>query len=97
MIVFGIWSKAAAEKVVALVGLMLGSMALVSCNNQEPVSVAPLALRPLPKELEQQPRPPQPDLGLISLPTVEEVQQAAQGGRANPFQPLRSGRQWRGV
>ena len=45
---------------------MLGSMALVACRTQEPVSVAPLALQPLPTEPEQQPRPPQPDLGLIS-------------------------------
>ena len=69
---------------------MLCSTVLVACRTQEPVSVAPLALQPLPTELEQQPRPPQPDLGLISLPTVGEVQQAAPGGRANPFQPLRS-------
>ncbi|MEB3247633.1 MAG: hypothetical protein VKJ63_07180 [Synechococcus sp.] len=29
-----------------------------------------------------------PDLGFIPLPSVEQVQRAAPGGRADPFQPL---------
>ena len=69
---------------------MLGSMALVACGVPDSVSVAPPSLQPLPTEPEPQPPPPQPDLGLIPLPTVVEVQQAAPGGRTNPFQPLRS-------
>ena len=44
--------------------------------------------QPLPAEPEPRPKPQLPDLGLIPLPSVEEVRQSAPGGRPDPFQPL---------
>ena len=90
MTVFAIWLKAAADRAVGLAALTLGPLALVACGSPEPPSVSMLPLQPLPSEPQQLPRPPRPDLGFIPLPTVEDVQQSAPGGRADPFQPLSS-------
>ena len=92
MTVFAIWLKAAADRAVGLAALTLGPLALVACGSPEPPSVSMLPLQPLPSEPQQLPRPPRPDLGFIPLPTVEEVQQSAPGGRVDPFQPLSSER-----
>ena len=92
MTVFAIWLKAAADRAVGVVALTLGSLALVACGSPEPPPVSMPSLQPLPSEPQQVPRPPRPDLGLIPLPTVKEVQQSAPGGRADPFQPLSSER-----
>lgn len=88
MTVFAIWLKAAADRAVGIVALAVGPFALVACGSPEPPPVSTLSLQPLPSEPQQASRPPRPDLGLIPLPTVEEVQQSAPGGRADPFQPL---------
>ena len=90
MTVFAIWLKAAADRAVGLLALTLGSLALVACGSPEPPPVSMPSPQPLPSEPQQVPRPPRPDLGLIPLPTVEDVQQSAPGGRADPFQPLSS-------
>ena len=61
----------------------------MACAEQDPplVTAAPppqaAPVDPLPAS-----RPPLPDLGLIPLPTVEEVQRSAPAGRPDPFQPL---------
>ena len=88
MTVFAIWLKAAAERAVGVVVPTLGSLTLVACGSPEPPQVSVSAPQLPPSEPQQLPRPPRPDLGLIPLSTVEEVQQSAPGGRADPFQPL---------
>ncbi len=92
MTVFAIWLKAAADRAVGFAALTLGPLALVACGSPEPPPVIMPSLESLPSEPQQLPRPPRPDLGFIPLPTVEDVQQSAPGGRADPFQPLSSER-----
>tara|TARA_B100000161_G_scaffold77287_1_gene53335 strand:- start:52 stop:444 length:393 start_codon:yes stop_codon:yes gene_type:complete len=41
-----------------------------------------------PAPLPEMSLPPAPPIGLTPLPSAEEVQQAASGGRADPFAPL---------
>ena len=88
MTVFAILLKAAAESAVGVVVLTLGSLTLAACGSSEPPQVSVSAPLPLPSEPRQLPRSPSPDLALIPLSTVEEVQQSAPGGRADPFQPV---------
>ena len=90
MTVFAIWLKAAADRAVGLAALTLVPLALVACGSPEPPPVSIPSLESLPSEPQQLPRPPRPDLGFIPLPTVEDVQQSAPGGRVDPFQPLSS-------
>ena len=87
---FAIWLKAAADRAVGLAALTLVPLALVACGSPEPPPVSMPSLESLPSEPQQLPRPPRPDFGFIPLPTVEDVQQSAPGGRADPFQPLSS-------
>ena len=90
MTVFATWWKTAAEGPVRLaLPLLACCVALMACAEQDPplVTAAPppqaAPVDPLPAS-----RPPLPDLGLIPLPTVEEVQRSAPAGRPDPFQPL---------
>ena len=71
--------------------LVGGLLALAGCGDGEPTSVNTPAPPPSPAEPDQPPASraaAAPDLGFIPLPSVEQVQRAAPGGRADPFQPL---------
>ena len=71
--------------------LLCGLFSLAGCGAGEPPSVSSPAPPPSPAAPDQSPASrasAPPDLGFIPLPSVEQVQQAAPGGRADPFQPL---------
>ena len=71
--------------------LLCGLFSLAGCGAGEPPSVSSPAPPPSPAAPNQSPASrasAPPDLGFIPLPSVEQVQQAAPGGRADPFQPL---------
>ena len=58
------------------------------CGGETPMAPAlpPVPVKPAP--LPETSPPPAPPIGLTPLPSAEEVQQAAPGGRADPFGPL---------
>ena len=65
-------------------------MALGACGGPGP-SVSTSTLPPAPTPEIEPPAPivtPSPDLGLIPLPSVRDVREAAPAGRPDPFQPL---------
>ena len=71
--------------------LLCGLVSLAGCGSDEPTSVSTPVVPPSPAASDQPPAPraaAPPDLGFIPLPSVEQVQRAAPGGRADPFQPL---------
>jgi hypothetical protein len=78
------WWKQAAERwflpVVVLVSV-------AGCGGETPTATAlpssPVQLAPSPQA--SVPSPPEIEIGLIPLPSAEEVQQAAPGGREDPF------------
>ena len=84
----GIWWKAAADRIVGVSAWLLGGLALVACGSPEPPSISAVPPQPLRPEPEPISPPSRPDLGFIPLPTVEQVQRSAPGGRADPFQPF---------
>ena len=63
-------------------------MTLVACGASEPPPISSIPQQPLPPEPQQPSTATPPDLGLIPLPTVEEVQRSAPVGRPDPFQLL---------
>ena len=88
MTVSATWWKQAAERWLAPVAVLL---VVGGCSSETPTAKAP-QLDP------GKPLPPSDasasaasEIGLTPLPSVEEVQQAAPGGRADPFGPLGSG------
>ncbi|MCH1604270.1 MAG: hypothetical protein L7R85_04370 [Synechococcus sp. MOX_bin13] len=79
------WWKQAAERWLAPVALLMGAG---GCGGETPTVTAlpPVPVKPAP--LPETSAPAAPPIGLTPLPSAEEVQQAAPGGRADPFGPL---------
>ena len=79
------WWKQAAERWLAPVALLV---VVGGCSGETPTATAlpPVPVKPAP--LPEMSLPPAPPIGLTPLPSAEEVQQAASGGRADPFAPL---------
>jgi len=79
------WWKQAAKHWLAPVAVLV---VVGGCGGETPTATAlpPVPVKPAP--LPDTSVPPAPPIGLTPLPTAEEVQQAAPGGRADPFGPL---------
>ena len=77
--------KQAAERLLAPVAML---MVAGGCGGETPTTTAlpPVPVKPEP--LLETSAPVIPPIGLTPLPSAEEVQQAAPGGRADPFGPL---------
>ena len=77
--------KQAAERLLAPVALL---MVAGGCGGETPTATAlpPVPVKPEP--LPETSAPVIPPIGLTPLPSAEEVQQTAPGGRADPFGPL---------
>ena len=79
------WWKQAAKHWLAPVAVW---MVVGGCGGETPTATAlqsvPVKPEPLPETSALQ----APPIGLTPLPSAEEVQQAAPGGRADPFAPL---------
>ena len=58
------------------------------CGGETPTATALPPVPVKPALLPETSPPPAPPIGLTPLPSAEEVQQAAPGGRADPFGPL---------
>ena len=85
MTVSATWWKQAAERWLAPVAVLL---VVVGCGGETPTATAP-ALDPVqPEPSSESSAPAVPPIGLTPLPSAEEVQQAAPGGRVDPFSPL---------
>ena len=82
------WWKQAAERWLAPVAVLV---LVGGCGGETPTATAPPPVPVQPSPLPQASAPATPPIGLTPLPSVEEVQQAAPGGRADPFGPLGSG------
>ena len=80
-----IWWKQAAKHLLASIAPL---MVVGGCGGETPTATAlpPLPVKPAP--LPETSAPAVPPIGLTPLPSAEEVQQAAPGGRADPFGPL---------
>ena len=79
------WWKQAAKHWLAPVAVLL---VVGGCGGETPTATAlpPVPVKPAP--LPGTSPPPAPPIGLTPLPSAEEVQQAAPGGRSDPFAPL---------
>ena len=79
------WLKQAAKHCLAPVAVLV---VVGGCGGETPTATAlpsvPVKPEPLPETSAVQ----APPIGLTSLPSAEEVQQADPGGRADPFAPL---------
>ena len=79
------WWKQAAKHCLAPVAVLV---VVGGCGGETPTATAlpsvPVKPEPLPETSAVQ----APPIGLTPLPSAEEVQQAAPGGRADPFGPL---------
>ena len=79
------WWKQAAKHCLAPVAVLV---VVGGCGGETPTATAlpsvPVKPEPLPETSVVQ----APPIGLTPLPSAEEVQQAAPGGRADPFAPL---------
>ena len=79
------WWKQAAKHCLAPVAVLV---VVGGCGGETPTATAlpsvPVKPEPLPETSAVQ----APPIGLTPLPSAEEVQQAAPGGRADPFAPL---------
>ena len=79
------WWKQAAKHCLAPVAVLV---VVGGCGGETPTATAlpsvPVKPEPLPETSAAQ----APSIGLTPLPSAEEVQQAAPGGRADPFGPL---------
>ena len=79
------WWKQAAERWLAPVAVLV---VVGGCGGETPTATVlpPVPVKPAP--LPETSAPAAPPIGLTPLPSAEEVQQAAPGGRADPFGPL---------
>ena len=79
------WWKQAAKHWLAPVAVLV---VVGGCGGETTTATAlpPVPVKPAP--LPETSPPPAPPIGLTPLPSAEEVQQAAPGGRADPFGPL---------
>ena len=75
-----------------LASLLIGGFVLSGCggSSTDPSSLVPptAPIRSTAESTEPINRSAPPDIGLTPLPTAQQVQQAAPGGRRDPFQPL---------
>ena len=89
MTVSGIWWRRGAEQALNSC-LLAGLLALAACGGDNPPAATITPAQAPPPEVE--PTVPvvtaTPDLGLIPLPSVQQVREAAPAGRPDPFQPL---------
>ena len=78
------WKQAAKHSLAPVAALVV----VGGCGGKTPTATAlpPVPVKPAP--LPETSPPPAPPIGLTPLPSAEEVQQAAPGGRADPFGPL---------
>ena len=79
------WSKQAAERWLASAVVL---MLMGGCGGQAPTAIAPPLDSVRYESSSEASAPEVPPIGLTPLPSAEEVQQAAPGGRADPFGPL---------
>ncbi|MED5321581.1 MAG: hypothetical protein VYC94_08375 [Cyanobacteriota bacterium] len=79
------WWKQAAERWLAPVALLV---VVGGCSCETPTATALPTVPVKPAPLPEMSLPPAPPIGLTPLPSAEEVQHAAPGGRADPFAPL---------
>ncbi|WP_392347358.1 hypothetical protein [Parasynechococcus sp.] len=61
---------------------------VVGCGGETPTATALPPASVKPESLPETSAPAAPPIDLIRLPSAEDVQQAAPGGRADPFAPL---------
>ena len=85
MTVSATWWKQAAERWLAPVAVLL---VVGGCGGESPTASSSLSTATRPAPSAEASAPAIPDPGLTPLPSVEEVLQAAPGGRADPFAPL---------
>ena len=79
------WWKQAAKYLLAPVAVLV---VVGGCGGDTPTATAPPPAPVQPAPLPETSAPAVPPIGLTPLPSAEEVQQAAPGGRADPFGPL---------
>ena len=79
------WWKQAAERWLAPVAVLV---VVGGCGGETPTATALPSVPVKPAPLPETSAPAAPPIGLTPLPSAEEVQQAAPGGRADPFAPL---------
>ena len=79
------WWKQAAERWLAPVAVLV---VVGGCGGETPTATVlpPVSVKPAP--LPETSAPAAPPIGLTPLPSAVEVQQAAPGGREDPFGPL---------
>ena len=85
MTVFVTWWKQAAKHWLVPVAVLV---VVGGCGGETPTATALAPVPVKPEPLPETSPPPAPPIGLTPLPTAEEVQQAAPGGRSDPFAPL---------
>ena len=79
------WWKQAAKHWLAPVAALV---VVGGCGGETPTATALPPVPVKPALLPETSPPPAPPIGLTPLPSAEEVQQAAPGGRSDPFSPL---------
>jgi len=79
------WWKQAAKHWLAPVAVLV---VVGGCGGEPPTATALPSVPVKPKPLPETSSVQAPPIGLTPLPSAEEVQQAAPGGRADPFAPL---------
>ena len=79
------WWKQAAKHWLAHAAVL---MVVGGCGGETPTATALPPVPGKPAPLPEMSAPVAPPIGLTPLPSAEEVQQAAPGGRADPFGPL---------
>ena len=89
MTVSGIWWRRGAEQALNSC-LLAGLLALAACGGDNPPAATITPAQAPPPEVEPTASvvTAVPDLGLIPLPSVQQVREAAPAGRPDPFQPL---------
>ena len=79
-----LWKQAAKHWLAPVAGLRV----VGGCGGETPTATALLSVPVKPEPLPETSAVQAPSIGLTPLPLAEEVQQAAPGGRADPFAPL---------
>ena len=79
------WWKQAAKHWLAPVAVLV---VVGGCGGETPTATALPSVPVKPAPLPETSAPAAPPIGLTPVPSAEEVQQAAPGGRADPFAPL---------